>query len=171
MSASQTAAAPGDYLARLQDPDAEVRRIAVMELPYCDEDDIVPLLLAFALRPNDVSLSIGVTFALAASTFCPVLILGIWWRRLTWPGAAAGMIVGGGLVIAAIGVDDDEFGTRLRAFVVLVDGATATEDDLREHVRAHLARYKVPRDVVLLDELPRNATGKILKRELVEHED
>ncbi|MEV4311397.1 cation acetate symporter [Actinocrispum sp. NPDC049592] len=65
----------------------------------------IPLGLAFVLRPNDVSLSIGVTFALAASTFCPVLVLGIWWRKLTWVGAGAGMIVGGGLVIAAIVVD------------------------------------------------------------------
>ncbi|MBP2321739.1 Na+(H+)/acetate symporter ActP [Kibdelosporangium banguiense] len=66
---------------------------------------IVPLILAVILRPNDVSLSIGVTFALAASTFCPVLVLGIWWRKLTWVGAGAGMIVGGGLVLAAIVLD------------------------------------------------------------------
>jgi fatty-acyl-CoA synthase len=39
-------------------------------------------------------------------------------------------------------------------------------DDVRQHVRAQLARYKVPRDVVFLDALPRNATGKVLKREL-----
>jgi Na+(H+)/acetate symporter ActP len=65
----------------------------------------IPLLLALVLRPNDVSLTIGVTFALAASTFCPVLLLGIWWRKLTWVGAGAGMIVGGGLVIAAIVAD------------------------------------------------------------------
>jgi fatty-acyl-CoA synthase len=68
--------------------------------------------------------------------------------------------------VAAIGVDDDEFGTRLRAFVVRAEGVELTEDELREHVRANLARYKVPRDFVFLEELPRNATGKILKREL-----
>jgi Na+(H+)/acetate symporter ActP len=66
---------------------------------------VVPLVLAFLLRPNDVSLSIGVTFALAASTFSPVLVLGIWWRKLTWVGAGAGMIVGGGLVLTAIVLD------------------------------------------------------------------
>nr|CEL16117.1 sodium:solute symporter, SSF [Kibdelosporangium sp. MJ126-NF4]CTQ94043.1 sodium:solute symporter, SSF [Kibdelosporangium sp. MJ126-NF4] len=66
---------------------------------------VVPLAMALVLRPNDVSLSIGVTFALAASTFCPVLLLGIWWRKLTWVGAGAGMIVGGGLVIGAIVLD------------------------------------------------------------------
>ncbi|HET6166723.1 MAG TPA: AMP-binding protein [Marmoricola sp.] len=68
--------------------------------------------------------------------------------------------------VAAIGVDDDEFGKRLRAFVVCAQGVEVSEEDLREHVKANLARYKVPRDFVFLDELPRNATGKILKREL-----
>lgn len=72
--------------------------------------------------------------------------------------------------VAAIGVDDDEFGKRLRAFVVLKDGASASEDDLKAHVKDNLARYKVPREVVVLDELPRNATGKVLKRELAEHD-
>jgi acyl-CoA synthetase (AMP-forming)/AMP-acid ligase II len=67
---------------------------------------------------------------------------------------------------AAIGVDDEDFGQRLRAFVVLRDGSELTEDDVREHVKAHLARYKVPRDVWFCAELPRNATGKVLKREL-----
>ena len=72
---------------------------------------------------------------------------------------------------AAIGVDDDDFGKRLRAFVVLREQQSVTEDELREHVKAHLARYKVPRDIVFLDELPRNATGKVLKRDLSDHED
>jgi acyl-CoA synthetase (AMP-forming)/AMP-acid ligase II len=69
---------------------------------------------------------------------------------------------------AAIGVDDDEFGQRLRAFVVLNEGADASEDDLKGHVKENLARYKVPREIVFIDELPRNATGKVLKRELAE---
>ena len=66
----------------------------------------------------------------------------------------------------AIGVDDKDFGQRLRAFVVLKDGATLTEDAIKDYVRNHLARYKVPREVVFVAELPRNPTGKILKREL-----
>jgi len=66
----------------------------------------------------------------------------------------------------AIGVDDSDFGARLRAFVVLRDGSATTEDTIKEYVREHLARYKVPREVVFLTELPRNPTGKILKREL-----
>jgi fatty-acyl-CoA synthase len=68
--------------------------------------------------------------------------------------------------VAALGVDDTQFGQRLRAFVVVAGGATVSEQDVKAHVKAHLARYKVPRDVVFLDELPRNATGKVLKREL-----
>ncbi|WP_326567543.1 cation acetate symporter [Amycolatopsis rhabdoformis] len=66
---------------------------------------LCPLGLAFLLRTEDISLSIGLTFALAASTFSPLLLLGIWWRKLSWPGALAGMLVGGGLVLAALGVD------------------------------------------------------------------
>ena len=68
--------------------------------------------------------------------------------------------------VAAIGVDDDEFGKRLRAFVVRADGSDLTEEELRDYVKENLARYKVPREFVFLEELPRNATGKILKREL-----
>ena len=71
--------------------------------------------------------------------------------------------------VAAVGVDDDAFGKRLRAFVV-VSEPRPTEDELKDWVRTHLARYKVPREIVFLDELPRNATGKILKRELAEHD-
>jgi fatty-acyl-CoA synthase len=67
---------------------------------------------------------------------------------------------------AAIGVEDKDFGQRLKAFVVKRDGASLTEDEIKSYVKDNLARYKVPREVVFLDELPRNATGKVLKREL-----
>ena len=72
--------------------------------------------------------------------------------------------------VAALGVDDDDFGKRLRAFVVLRDGMSASEDELKAHVKENLARFKVPREIVVLDELPRNATGKVLKRELHEYD-
>ncbi|HEY1356567.1 MAG TPA: acyl-CoA synthetase [Solirubrobacterales bacterium] len=72
--------------------------------------------------------------------------------------------------VAVIGVDDDQFGQRLKAFVVLVEGADLSDDDLKKHVKAHLASYKAPREFEFLDELPRNATGKVLKRELHERE-
>ncbi len=68
----------------------------------------------------------------------------------------------------ALGVDDKEWGQRLRCFVVKADGANITEDDIKHYVRDRLARYKVPREVIFLDELPRNPTGKILKRQLRE---
>ncbi|WP_197283619.1 long-chain-fatty-acid--CoA ligase FadD2 [Mycobacterium sp. Marseille-P9652] len=68
----------------------------------------------------------------------------------------------------AIGVEDKEWGHRLRAFVVKKDGAKVDEDTIKGYVRDHLARYKVPREVIFLDELPGNPTGKILKRELRE---
>ncbi|MEA2158411.1 MAG: hypothetical protein QOD66_791, partial [Solirubrobacteraceae bacterium] len=71
---------------------------------------------------------------------------------------------------AAIGVPDDKFGQRLRAFVVLEQGKKASESELKDHVKSNLARYKVPREVRFLDELPRNPTGKVLKRELSESE-
>jgi fatty-acyl-CoA synthase len=69
---------------------------------------------------------------------------------------------------AALGVEDKDFGQRLRAFVVLDRGKEVSEDDLKAYVKKNLARYKVPREIVFLDELPRNATGKVLKRELKE---
>ncbi|ART72775.1 acyl-CoA synthetase [Mycobacterium dioxanotrophicus] len=66
----------------------------------------------------------------------------------------------------ALGVEDKDWGARLRAFVVKAEGATIDEDAIKTYVKDHLARYKVPREVVFLEELPRNPTGKILKREL-----
>ena len=65
-----------------------------------------------------------------------------------------------------LGVDDEQYGQRLAAFVVLADGAGATEDVLKQHVRDNLANYKVPRSITVLAELPRNSTGKIDRREL-----
>jgi acyl-CoA synthetase (AMP-forming)/AMP-acid ligase II len=64
---------------------------------------------------------------------------------------------------AVIGVPEDEFGQALAAFVVVRDGASLTVDEVRAHVRDHLARHKVPRRVDFLDELPRNPTGKLLR--------
>ena len=69
--------------------------------------------------------------------------------------------------VAAVGIEDDDFGKRLRAFVVRGNDPVS-EDDLKAWVKENLARYKVPREIVFLDELPRNATGKVLKRELSE---
>jgi fatty-acyl-CoA synthase len=67
---------------------------------------------------------------------------------------------------AVVGVKDEKFGQALVAHVVLRDGGTASPEDLRAHVKKQLANYKVPRDIVVHDELPRNETGKVVKREL-----
>jgi acyl-CoA synthetase (AMP-forming)/AMP-acid ligase II len=85
-----------------------------------------------------------------------------------FPGEVEDLLAGiaGVREVAVVGVADEEFGQRLRAVVSLEPGAELSEAQLQEHVRTHLARYKVPREVVFVDQLPRNATGKILKREL-----
>jgi acyl-CoA synthetase (AMP-forming)/AMP-acid ligase II len=70
---------------------------------------------------------------------------------------------------SVLGMDDEQYGQRLAAFVVLAPGASATPDSLKQHVRENLANYKVPREIVVLDELPRSSTGKILRNELKAH--
>jgi acyl-CoA synthetase (AMP-forming)/AMP-acid ligase II len=67
---------------------------------------------------------------------------------------------------AVTGVPDEQYGQRLAAYVVLEPGADVSADDVRGWVRAELSRFAVPRDVEFVDELPRNATGKVVHREL-----
>ncbi|MDT7686024.1 MAG: fatty-acyl-CoA synthase [Pseudonocardiales bacterium] len=69
---------------------------------------------------------------------------------------------------STIGVPDEKFGQGLRAFVVLRDGAALSGEEVRRYVAENLARFKSPREVVFLDVLPRNPTGKVLKRQLAE---
>ena len=66
--------------------------------------------------------------------------------------------------VAVIGVRDREFGERLRAFIVPEPGTELDAEAVKAHVRDNLARFKVPRDVLFVEELPRTATGKVLKR-------
>jgi fatty-acyl-CoA synthase len=66
------------------------------------------------------------------------------------------------------GVDDEKFGQRLVAFVVLTRGASTDHDVLKQHVRDHLANFKVPREITILDKLPRSSTGKVLRTELID---
>jgi acyl-CoA synthetase (AMP-forming)/AMP-acid ligase II len=68
--------------------------------------------------------------------------------------------------VSVAGLPDPEFGQRLVAFIALVPGATLTEDEVKQHVKDNRARHCVPREVLFLEELPRNATGKILVRDL-----
>ncbi|MBB5912056.1 fatty-acyl-CoA synthase [Nocardia transvalensis] len=71
---------------------------------------------------------------------------------------------------AVIGVDDVEFGKRLRAFIVPESGVTPDAEEIKAYVKGTLARYKVPRDIVFLDELPRNTTGKLVRRALADYQ-
>jgi acyl-CoA synthetase (AMP-forming)/AMP-acid ligase II len=67
---------------------------------------------------------------------------------------------------AVLGVDDERYGQRLAAFVVLRKGSSANADTLKQHVRENLANYKVPREIAFLDEVPRSSTGKVVRKEL-----
>lgn len=68
--------------------------------------------------------------------------------------------------VVVTGVDDDDWGQALAAYVVVKDGQSLEESDVVSHAKEHVARYAVPRKVKFLDELPRNPTGKVMKREL-----
>jgi acyl-CoA synthetase (AMP-forming)/AMP-acid ligase II len=68
--------------------------------------------------------------------------------------------------VAVVGIPDERWGQRLHAFVVKRPRSKLSEDGVRDHVRSRLARFKVPRSVTFVDELPRNATGKVVKRDL-----
>jgi acyl-CoA synthetase (AMP-forming)/AMP-acid ligase II len=68
--------------------------------------------------------------------------------------------------VAVVGVEDEQFGQRLKAYVVARNGNHLSAEDIQAYVKENLARFKVPREVVFVDQLPRNATGKVLKREL-----
>nr|WP_240490656.1 hypothetical protein [Amycolatopsis vancoresmycina] len=70
---------------------------------------------------------------------------------------------------AVVGVADPEWGQRLAAYVVPRRGASLHAEDIRQYIHHRLARFAVPRDVYFVPDLPRNATGKILKRLL--HDD
>jgi len=67
---------------------------------------------------------------------------------------------------AVVGIEDELRGERIKAFVGLTDGRVATERELKEFCREYLARYKVPKEIIIMDSLPRTATGKICKEDL-----
>src|SRR4051794_7886483 len=85
-----------------------------------------------------------------------------------FPGEVEDLLLGHESVsdVAVFGVEDEKFGQRLKA--VIVKKGALTEKDVQEYVKANLAGYKSPREVVFIDELPRTSTGKVLKRELRE---
>jgi fatty-acyl-CoA synthase len=74
------------------------------------------------------------------------------------------------LDVAVIGIPDEKWGERPKAFVVLKPGEAAGEQELSDHVRSKIASYKAPKAVAFLDELPKTSTGKVPKFELRERE-
>jgi fatty-acyl-CoA synthase len=74
------------------------------------------------------------------------------------------------LEAAVIGVPDEKWGEVPKGFVVLVDGESATPEELIEHVKAKIARYKAPKTIEIVAELPKTSTGKVQKFELREKE-
>jgi len=85
-----------------------------------------------------------------------------------FPGEVEEFLRGHDAVIdaAVVGIDDEEMGQRLTAFVVPKPGSSLSTDEVREYVRSHLARFKIPRQVEFVDEIPRNSMGKVLRRGL-----
>ncbi len=89
-----------------------------------------------------------------------------------FPGEVEELLRGHDAVVdaAVVGVDDEEMGQRLTAFVVSKPGSSLSTDEVREYVRSHLARFKVPRHVEFIAEIPRNSMGKVLRRGLLDEE-
>jgi Na+(H+)/acetate symporter ActP len=119
----------------------------------------VPIALAARVGDIDVSQVVGLAFAVAASTFCPLLVLGLWWRGLTAPGAVAGLVAGGGAAVAAvlctilgpplsgwaaILVNVPAAGTVPLAFAVMVIGSLATRRWIPGDVGATMLRLHAP---------------------------
>jgi Na+(H+)/acetate symporter ActP len=122
----------------------------------------VPLALAPAATGLAVASVVGLAFAVAASSFCPLLVLGIWWRRLTAHGAAAGLLVGGGLAITAVivtvvaGRRDGWAGALLAlpaawtvpvAFLVMIVVSLATPRAIAASVARTMVRLHTPESV------------------------
>jgi Na+(H+)/acetate symporter ActP len=125
---------------------------------------VVPLVLAVSAEGVGVARAVGLAFAVAASTFCPLLVLGIWWRRLTDVGSVAGMLVGGGLSGAAVVltlVDTARPGwpgalisqpaawSVPVAFATMIVASLLTQSRLPAHVSRTMVRLHTPEAVAL----------------------
>ena len=120
---------------------------------------VVPVLAALRISGMDVSQAVGLAFAVAASSFCPLLVLGIWWRGLTDVGAAAGVLVGGGAAACAVlatvlGLPAHSWAADLvaqpaawtvpLAFLVLAVVSLATRARVPTHVGSTMLRLHAP---------------------------
>ncbi|MEH0632091.1 cation acetate symporter [Streptomyces bottropensis] len=123
----------------------------------------VPLAASGLVGGLPVADAVGLAFAVSASSFCPLLVLGIWWRRLTPPGAAAGMLVGGGAALLAVAATMAGYpGTgTLHAllawpalwsvplgFLTMVLVSLATPGRIPAETPAILARFHLPEELV-----------------------
>ncbi|WP_351227306.1 cation acetate symporter [Streptomyces sp. NPDC002133] len=123
----------------------------------------VPLAVSVVAKNVPVADAVGLAFAVSASSFCPLLVLGIWWRRLTPPGAAAGLVVGGGAALTAVmatraGLAPEGWPHTLMAwpavwsvplgFLTMVVVSLATPRYVPSGAAATLARLHLPEDLV-----------------------
>jgi cation/acetate symporter len=124
---------------------------------------LVPAILALGARELDISVLVGWAFALAASTFCPMFLLGVWWRGLTARGAISGIVAGGAVASAGIcttliaGAQDGVFGAILAqpavlsvplAFATMV-GVSLRDDRLPADVDAQMLALHAPEELEL----------------------
>jgi cation/acetate symporter len=125
---------------------------------------IVPMVLSIYVANMDVSRVVGLAFAVAASSFCPLLVLGIWWRGLTDVGAVAGILAGGGAAMAAVlitvlgpplsGWPAQLIGqpaawTVPLAFLVMVAGSLLTKRRVPRDIGATMLRLHAPESLRL----------------------
>jgi Na+(H+)/acetate symporter ActP len=130
---------------------------------------LVPLFLALQVNGLDVSQVVGLAFAVAASSFCPLLVLGIWWRGLTWVGAAAGLVVGGGsaaaaVLVAVLGPPLEGWAAALvaqpaawtvpLAFAVMIGVSLATRNRVPADVGRTMLRLHAPDSLLLRGRSP-----------------
>ncbi|TAL22688.1 MAG: cation acetate symporter [Frankiales bacterium] len=139
----------------------------------------VALLLALAATTLPLTQVVGLAFAVAASTFCPLLVLGIWWRGLTATGAATGLLVGGGLSASAVGATlsgaggDGWTGALLAqpaawtvpiAFAAMVVGSLLTRDTVPADVGRTMLAMHAPDDLGLPGRPDRSSSGSTARR-------
>jgi len=125
---------------------------------------VVPFALSLLATSIAIADVVGLAFAVAASSFCPLLVLGIWWRGLSSTGAAAGLLVGGGLATAAVsatiaGVDRGGWAGALlaqpaawtvpAAFLVMVVVSLRTPSRVPTGVGRTMVRLHAPESVAL----------------------
>ena len=151
------------------------RRMPVRAFRFgCAAAILVPYLLSLGTQRISVAAAVGLAFGVAASSFCPLLVLGIWWRGLTDVGALAGLIVGGGLagtavIATAISGPQPGWGGAVLAqpaaltvpvaFAVMVVGSLLSRQRVPAGVARTMVRLHAP-EVLLVDDAPRDRSSR-----------